>query len=57
MGLIEKVMGIFKGPDRNVSLGRNESCWCGSGKKYKHCHLDRDRRRLQSSGRNCSTAS
>ena len=20
-------------------LGRNDSCWCGSGKKYKHCHL------------------
>jgi len=22
--------------------GRNDSCWCGSGKKYKHCHLDRE---------------
>jgi NADPH-dependent ferric siderophore reductase len=20
--------------------GRNERCWCGSGKKYKKCHLD-----------------
>ena len=19
-------------------IGRNEPCWCGSGKKYKHCH-------------------
>jgi len=19
--------------------GRNERCWCGSGRKYKHCHL------------------
>lgn len=19
--------------------GRNEPCWCGSGRKYKHCHL------------------
>jgi preprotein translocase subunit SecA len=19
-------------------LGRNDPCWCGSGKKYKHCH-------------------
>jgi len=19
-------------------LGRNEPCYCGSGKKYKHCH-------------------
>lgn len=23
-------------------LLRNELCWCGSGKKYKHCHMDND---------------
>ena len=23
-------------------LGRNEPCWCGSGKKYKACHSDFD---------------
>ncbi len=23
--------------------GRNDSCYCGSGKKYKKCHLDLDR--------------
>ncbi len=23
-------------------LGRNDNCWCGSGKKYKHCHLRSD---------------
>jgi hypothetical protein len=22
--------------------GRNEPCHCGSGKKYKQCHLDKD---------------
>jgi tetratricopeptide (TPR) repeat protein len=22
--------------------GRNDPCWCGSGKKYKKCHLDQD---------------
>ncbi len=22
--------------------GRNDPCWCGSGKKYKHCHLRAD---------------
>ncbi len=22
--------------------GRNDPCWCGSGKKYKHCHLKSD---------------
>ena len=23
-------------------LDRNMPCWCGSGKKYKHCHFDFD---------------
>jgi uncharacterized protein YecA (UPF0149 family) len=23
-------------------LGRNEPCWCGSGKKYKKCHMESD---------------
>jgi hypothetical protein len=22
-------------------LGRNQPCWCGSGRKYKNCHLNR----------------
>jgi tetratricopeptide (TPR) repeat protein len=26
-------------------LGRNDLCWCGSGKKYKHCHMRSDRGR------------
>ena len=26
-----------------MKLGRNELCWCGSGKKFKRCHLDRAR--------------
>jgi preprotein translocase subunit SecA len=24
-------------------IGRNDLCWCGSGKKYKHCHYKTDR--------------
>lgn len=23
-------------------LGRNDPCWCGSGKKYKKCHHGKD---------------
>ncbi|MHB1853805.1 MAG: SEC-C metal-binding domain-containing protein [Acidimicrobiales bacterium] len=19
-------------------MGRNDQCWCGSGRKFKHCH-------------------
>ena len=25
-----------------TKLRRNDRCWCGSGKKYKQCHLDRE---------------
>ncbi|MGI6034130.1 MAG: SEC-C metal-binding domain-containing protein, partial [Coriobacteriales bacterium] len=24
--------------------GRNDDCWCGSGKKYKKCHVHADQR-------------
>ena len=29
---------------RRPTPGRNDPCWCGSGKKYKKCHLDADER-------------
>ena len=31
-------------PIRNAQakLGRNDPCWCGSGKKFKKCHLGKD---------------
>ncbi len=25
-----------------MTIGRNDPCWCGSGKKYKKCHLPSD---------------
>jgi preprotein translocase subunit SecA len=24
--------------DETVQVGRNDPCWCGSGKKFKKCH-------------------
>jgi hypothetical protein len=30
--------------DRVPKPGRNDPCWCGSGKKYKKCHLEADER-------------
>lgn len=27
---------------RDRMIGRNDPCWCGSGKKYKNCHLKHD---------------
>jgi len=29
---------INQKPKRNLKVGRNDPCPCGSGKKYKHCH-------------------
>jgi hypothetical protein len=45
-------MGLFdrfsskKPPEEAKKLGRNDPCWCGSGKKYKKCHYEADRERL-----------
>ena len=29
-------------PAPRDDLGRNDTCWCGSGRKYKKCHLGRE---------------
>ena len=42
MGLWDRAKSVFvKGSTDApaVKPGRNEPCWCGSGKKYKRCHL------------------
>ena len=41
-------MPVFWWHPEMVSLGRNQPCHCGSGKKYKRCHLDSDRSALHS---------
>ncbi len=34
-----ETVAVATTPVRNdQKLGRNELCWCGSGKKFKHCH-------------------
>lgn len=45
MGLFGKVKNIFSRDESvapAVKPGRNEPCWCGSGKKYKKCHLEEE---------------
>jgi uncharacterized protein YecA (UPF0149 family) len=45
MGIIEKLGSLFSSKDGGmprVRPGRNEPCWCGSGKKYKKCHEHED---------------
>lgn len=41
---LKKWLGI-KENSENTKVGRNDLCWCGSGKKYKKCHLERDSRK------------
>ena len=31
-------VGAAASPAGAAKLGRNDPCWCGSGKKYKRCH-------------------
>lgn len=39
----KEILERFVRQQEPVKLGRNDPCWCGSGKKYKHCHLKRDK--------------
>ena len=44
MSLTSWIRNLFSRPERpkEIALGRNDLCWCGSGKKYKKCHLPKD---------------
>ena len=39
------------GPQTSRSLSRNDPCWCGSGRKYKKCHLSADQQEPRSEPR------
>lgn len=48
MNILDLLLGVDKttaepAPPRELP-GRNEPCWCGSGKKYKACHAPQDER-------------
>jgi hypothetical protein len=43
MNFMERFMSFVKDEKKaKIFLGRNDICWCGSGKKYKKCHLEAD---------------
>ena len=46
MGLMDWIKKTFSprpaAAEASRELGRNEPCWCGSGQKYKRCHLRED---------------
>lgn len=42
---VKEGIGDHHHPDTHVNehdIGRNDPCWCGSGRKYKHCHWRED---------------
>ena len=39
---IDRIISSNSGIDGKKKLGRNDSCHCGSGKKYKKCCLNKD---------------
>ncbi len=57
MGIIEKIASFFNSPAEEPlpKLGRNDTCWCGSGKKYKKCHLAADEKKRSRQGTACRT--
>jgi hypothetical protein len=42
VGLLDKIFRRNPPPKHADKLGRNDICWCGSGKKYKKCHYESD---------------
>jgi len=49
MKLLDRLMGMFGGKDPETPgarPGRNDDCWCGSGRKYKKCHLPEDEQKV-----------
>jgi tetratricopeptide (TPR) repeat protein len=44
-GLVEVLEAFQVGP--RPDIGRNQPCWCGSGRKYKKCHLHHEQRPLE----------
>jgi len=45
--LLRKVWDYLNGtgPKEPVPPGRNDLCWCGSGLKYKRCHIEEDEKK------------
>jgi hypothetical protein len=43
MKILDRLFSYIKEEKKTlVSVGRNDICWCGSGRKYKRCHLETD---------------
>ena len=47
MSILDTLKRVITGPQPQLvpDLGRNDRCWCGSGRKYKACHMATDDRK------------
>jgi len=58
MGIFDDLKGAFRKEESNADAkypGRNDDCWCGSGKKYKKCHLEEDEKKRSSQKKGCGS--
>ncbi|GAB4390671.1 MAG: hypothetical protein Kow0025_24310 [Thermodesulfovibrionales bacterium] len=49
MGLFSglgSIVGFRRSPEDPDQKKLNEPCWCGSGKKYRKCHLYEDYKKV-----------
>jgi uncharacterized protein YecA (UPF0149 family) len=56
MKIFESIGKIFNSRDEQVPESypaRNELCWCGSGLKYKKCHLSSDEKKAEKRAAAC----
>jgi len=60
MGFAESLKRFFFSEGEDViqrNIGRNDTCWCGSGEKYKKCCLRSDEEKMSRSRKvNCGTS-
>jgi len=48
MGLFDRIINRVKNKEEckpAETPGRNDPCWCGSGRKYKKCHLPHEEKK------------
>jgi uncharacterized protein YecA (UPF0149 family) len=50
MKFLERIFNHKKDDKKKEEPGRNDNCWCGSGKKYKRCHLEKDKEKKRRQG-------
>jgi len=56
VGVFQKVIDFFTGYDSGLPSklpDRNDPCWCGSGRKYKKCHLHEDEKKSRKAAAGC----